>query len=175
MRLISTFRILTLVLLCVKRFPRFSQKHQQHPKSCLLLPAMVIREVYIMNPDGSEQVNLTKHPAGDLQAVWSPTGEKILFVSDRGGERDLYLMDPDGSKVRRVFKRKIEAWRTSPTWAPDGQQIAYNQWDRIGGGTSGMYTLTLGEPDPRIHWAVFLLQHGHLTEQKLPAVQRAQE
>ena len=34
------------------------------------------REIYIMNPDGSEQVNLTQHPAGDLQAVWSPTGEQ---------------------------------------------------------------------------------------------------
>ncbi|MYC77163.1 hypothetical protein F4X10_15475 [Candidatus Poribacteria bacterium] len=110
-------------------------------------------EVYIMNPDGSEQVNLTKHPALDQEAVWSLTGEQILFVSNRGdfrprGNRDLYLMDPDGSNVRRVFKRKIEGWRTAPTWAPDGKQIAYWQWDRSGGGTSGVYILTLGEQDP---------------------------
>ena len=38
-------------------------------------------EVYIMNPDGSEQVNLTQHPARDVSAVWSPTGEQILFAS----------------------------------------------------------------------------------------------
>lgn len=109
-------------------------------------------EVYIMNPDGSEQVNLTRHPALDQEAAWSPTGEQILFVSNRGdfrprGTRDLYLMDSDGSNVRRVFKRKIEAWRTSPAWSPDGKQIAYNQWDFSGGGTSGMYILTLGEQD----------------------------
>ena len=106
------------------------------------------REVYIMNPDGSEQVRLTKHPGNDLQAVWSPMGERILFVSDRGGERDLYMMSSDGSNVRRVFKRKIEAWRTTPTWSPDGKQIIYDQWDRSGGGTSSMYILTLGEQDP---------------------------
>ena len=103
-------------------------------------------EVYVMNPDGTEQVNLTQHSANDLQAVWSPTGEKILFVSDRGGVRDLYMMNPDGSNVRRVFKRKAETWRTSPTWSPDAKQFAYRHinWnnDRF-----GIYIATLGEQD----------------------------
>ena len=103
------------------------------------------REVYIMNPDGSEQVRLTKHPGNDLQAVWSPTGEKILFVSDRSrGIRDLYMMNPDGSNVRRVFRKKIEPWRTSPSWSPDGKQIAYSytHWDA---GKSYIHIATLGE------------------------------
>ena len=72
-------------------------------------------EIYIMNPDGSEEVNLTQHPANDQQAAWSPTGEQILFVSDRNGEiEDLYLMNADGSNVRRVFnekRKKIKAVR----------------------------------------------------------------
>ena len=89
-------------------------------------------EIYSMNPDGSEQVNLTQHRANDVGAVWSPTGEQILFVSDRGGnrvvtDRDLYLMDPDGSNVRRVFKK--EASRHDPTWSPDGERIAYESVD----------------------------------------------
>ena len=147
MRLISTFRILTLVLLCVNVSPLFAEVPPT-PKILFTSARDGNREVYIMNPDGSEQVRLTTHPGNDLQAVWAPTGDKILFVSDRGGERDLYMMNPDGSNVRRVFRRKIEAWRTDPTWAPDGKQIAYDQWDRIGGGTSGTYILTLGEQDP---------------------------
>lgn len=109
-------------------------------------------EVYIMNPDGSEQMNLTQHPAADLQAVWSPTGDQILFVSNRRdfrprGNRDLYLMDSDGTNVRRVFKKKINGWRTDPTWSPDGKQIAY--WQRYwnGEGRSGMYLATLGKQD----------------------------
>ena len=105
-------------------------------------------EVYIMNPDGSEQVNLTQHRAKDVDAVWSPTGEQILFVSDRDGnqgilDRDLYLMDPDGSNVRRVFKR--EASRLDATWSPDGKQIAYEHIKLDG--TTTIHIATLGEQE----------------------------
>ena len=93
------------------------------------------REIYIMNPDGSEQVRLTRHPDNDLNAVWSPTGEKILFVSNREGKRDLYLMNPDGSNIRRVFKNELKrnfTLRDYPAWSPDGKQFAYLHinWDK---------------------------------------------
>ena len=103
-------------------------------------------EVYTMNPDGSEQVNLTQHPALDLEAAWSPTGEQILFVSDREGTRDLYLMDADGANVRRVLKKKRKAWRTAPIWSPDSKQFAYwlKDWNFIEG---GFYLGTFGEED----------------------------
>ena len=67
----------------------------------------------------SEQVNLTKNLADDLFPAWSPSGEQILFVSNRDGMRDLYLMDADGGNVEKVFKQR--AHREDPTWAPDGK------------------------------------------------------
>ena len=89
-------------------------------------------DIYLMNPDGSEEVRLTRHRAADAGPKWSPTGEKILFVSNRGqrawGTWDLYLMDADGSDVRRVFEK--EAARDYPTWSPDGKQIAYDRWEQ---------------------------------------------
>jgi Tol biopolymer transport system component len=146
------FTIFILFVLNVNVCPLFAEAPTT-PKILFTSSRDGNSDIYIMNPDGSEQVNLTKHPAVDQRAVWSPTGEQILFVSNRHdfrsrGNRDLYLMDPDGSNVRRVFRRKIEAWRTAPTWSPDGKQIAYRQLDHSGGGTSGMYILTLGEQDP---------------------------
>ena len=77
-------------------------------------------EIYIMNSDGSQPINLTKHPATDFDPVWSPTGEQILFNSNRNGERDLYLMNADGKNVRKVFAKSAD--RRYPTWAPDGNR-----------------------------------------------------
>ena len=116
------FSVFSLIVLCANLLPLFA-KAPTTPKILFTSTRDGNREVYVMNPDGSKQVNLTQHRAEDLQAVWSPTGEEILFVSDRDGIRDLYLMNPDGSNVRRVFKKFI--YRYHPTWAPDGKQIAY--------------------------------------------------
>ena len=147
MRLLLVFSLILLVLMCGDMFQAFSEAPKT-PKILFTSERDVNYEIYMMNPDGSEQVNLTQHPADDLQAAWSPTGEQILFVSDRQGTRvrDLYLMDPDGSNVRRVFKRKIAAWRGRATWSPDGKQFAYEyeDWDRL---EFGLYLGTFGEAD----------------------------
>ena len=82
-----------------------------------------MRDIYTMDTDGHNQVNLTNHLADDLEPAWSPTGEHILFVSDREGVPDLYLMEPDGSNVRRVFKEK--EYRETPIWSSDGEWIVY--------------------------------------------------
>lgn len=86
-------------------------------------------EIYIMNPDGSEQVNLTQHGAPDYDPVWSPTGEEILFVSNRDGVGDLYMMKADGTQVRRVFRRSVG--REHPSWSPDGKQLAYHRFNKL--------------------------------------------
>ena len=97
-------------------------------------------EIYSMNPDGSDQTNLTQHRAKDTSPVWSPTGEQILFTSDRGGVEDLYLMDPDGTNVRQVFKKLIG--REFPTWSPGGKALAYHRFH-----TLSIYTASIDGKD----------------------------
>ena len=130
MKDIFIFFLTSLMLLCARMHPTDAEAPLT-PKILFTSARDGNYEVYTMNPDGSEQMNLTRHRANDLQAAWSPTGEQIIFVSDRDGARDLYLMGADGSNVRPVFKFKIKTWRERPTWAPNGKQIAYVHinWD----------------------------------------------
>ena len=150
MRLLFIFSMIIFLLICGGVYRVFG-KAPTTPKILFTSTRDGNREVYMMNPDGSEQVNLTQHPAGDLGAVWSLTGDKILFVSDRQGTRvrDLYLMDPDGSNIRRVFKKKAKGWRSDSTWSPDGKHFAYSytDWDRL---EFGLYLGTFGEADAEL-------------------------
>ena len=124
MTLTRSFSIIILIMLCASIGP-VSAKAPDTAKIAFSTSRDGNVEIYLMNPDGSEQVNLTHTPSDDTFPVWSPSGEQILFVSDRVRVRDLYLMESDGSNVRRVF-RKV-AQRDHPTWAPDGKSIAYTR------------------------------------------------
>ena len=79
-------------------------------------------DIWTMNSDGSNPVNLTRDVASDFKPTWSPTGEHILFVSFREGGESLYVMDADGSNIRRMF----DNWhsRSPAAWSPDGKRIA---------------------------------------------------
>ena len=99
-------------------------------------------EIYIMNPDGSGKVNLTRHRAADFDPVWSPTGEHILFASNRSKTVDLYLMDADGRNVRQLFAKTLR--RRYPTWAPNGKKVAYTRIDTLRGDV-GIYVASIND------------------------------
>jgi TolB protein len=57
-------------------------------------------EIYTMNPDGSEQTNLTNTPnaqesvQGDFS--WSPDSAQIMFHTNRDNNVEIYVMDANG-------------------------------------------------------------------------------
>lgn len=81
-------------------------------------------EIYMMNPDGSRQENLTNNPAVDLCPAVSPDGQWMAFVSNRNGDRGVYKMHLKTKQVTRVTEHEHASF---PSWSPDGESIAYTK------------------------------------------------
>ena len=80
-------------------------------------------DIYSMDANGDNVVQLTNHPASDHQSAASPDGRRIAFTSERGGTPDLYVMDSDGSNVIRLAHEGFSKF--APAWSPDGTRIAF--------------------------------------------------
>ena len=53
-----------------------------------------------------------------------PSGEHIVFVSDRDAPRgEIYVMRSNGSDVRRLTQNRSGDW--TPSWSPNGEHIAF--------------------------------------------------
>jgi TolB protein len=95
--------------------------------------------IFVARADGSGREQLTSQKAGsDTAPVWSPDGTRIAFVSDRhGGFPELYLMNADGTGVKRMTTNAlIDA---NPSWSPDGTRVVFERCCE--NGTSDLFTI----------------------------------
>jgi len=86
------------------------------------------RQIYLTDPDGSVQVQLTFGDTRSRSAAWSPDGSQIAFI--RGNKpSSLLIMNADGTD-QTVIQRRISTHRyyffDTPAWSPDGTQIAFS-------------------------------------------------
>ena len=87
-----------------------------------------------MNTNGSSVTNISNNAFCDRSPVWSPNGGKIAFMSERNGDWDIYIMNPDGTDQRPLAGNP--GIDRAPAWSPNGSRLA---WESHVSGTPNIW------------------------------------
>ncbi len=87
----------------------------------------VFGDLYALATTGGKAQRLTSGLAYDSQPSFSPDGQSIVFVSDRSGQDNLWLMDSNGENLRQLSHNKGNNEFVSPSFAPDGQHVVVSR------------------------------------------------
>jgi tricorn protease len=83
-------------------------------------------EVFSVPVEEGITYNLTQNPgAHDRDAVWSPDGKYIAFLSDATGEYEIYLYENETGTTRQLTKN-AETYKYDLKWSPDSKKILWN-------------------------------------------------
>jgi Tol biopolymer transport system component len=96
-------------------------------------------DIVVMNPDGSNRVNLTHNVAYEADFTWSPDSAKIAFESDRDGDFGLYVMNADGTGVTHLIN--TGGSDQPPAWSPTGSKIAYVSYVNSTAGKADIFVI----------------------------------
>jgi Tol biopolymer transport system component len=101
--------------------------------------------IWVMDADGSNQVELTPETSVYSHPAWSPDGELIAYVSNRSGGNELYVMQPDGSGKRRLTFTS-HSQEDHPNWSPDGTMLAFeacpgDSWPCVGSANTEVFVI----------------------------------
>lgn len=80
--------------------------------------------LWIINADGTEDRPLTTGSYSDSSPRWSPDGTRVLYVSDRDGEAQIYVRWMDTGQTGKITSLQFPPM--NPVWSPDGKEIAFS-------------------------------------------------
>ena len=83
-------------------------------------------DLWIYDVSGGLPTRLTSDRAFDNQAVWSPDGSRVVFMSLRRGRADLYEMSSSGGREQEFFRSDVTKYPND--WSPDGRVILYREF-----------------------------------------------
>jgi len=80
--------------------------------------------IFVLDLDRRRVTPLVSTVGNNTAGVWSPDGERLVFVSDRDGNKELYSIRWDGSDEVRLTDTP-EVNEDQPAWHPSGRELVY--------------------------------------------------
>ena len=95
-----------------------------------LLGNVAPSSIWVVQADGGEPVQVTDQTSLNVSPTWLPDGNHLLFVSNREGPRDAYVMRVDGSGRPRGEAVRVTTGLDphSMSVSADGTTIAYSRF-----------------------------------------------
>ncbi len=98
-------------------------------------------DIYVADADGQNATRLTNDPGPDLQPVWSPDGQAIVFTGTRGGVKRIMMMQVNGTGLHELAG--LPGGAQDPIISPDGNTLAFTGFPVAKNSQSDIYTLSL--------------------------------
>ncbi len=84
-------------------------------------------EILNLPADEGDPVNLTRTSGSrERNAVWSPDGKHVAFVSDKSGEEQIYLTDQLGQSQWRRLTDGFYGFTLPLVWSPDSKYLLFS-------------------------------------------------
>ncbi len=91
----------------------------------------LLGDLYTLPIEGGEATRITHGMAFDSQPRFSPNGEKIVFISDRSGSENLWMLTPGGTDTTQITHTEHSLYQ-SPEWTPSGEYIVASKSKGLG-------------------------------------------
>jgi TolB protein len=89
-------------------------------------PGFSIKEIYVMNPDGTGVHKVTDLRDVSTAPAWSPDGHTLAFQSTvYSGKNEIYTVPVGGGTPKRITTSVIDA--IQPAWTADGSGITFSR------------------------------------------------
>lgn len=95
------------------------------------------RELFVMDIDGSNKIQITHTPKSEQNAVWINNGKQIAFLTSESGSSQLWIMDADGSNRKQISNQEkgIDGF----LFSPDERKVVFFSNVKYGQRASDIY------------------------------------